>query len=73
MNDDPIQFDSNELSCPRCKTLLVKGKSPFYYQGNKMGSFDSLRCICGYFVLTEIGFKESTKAIRQFGLTVERT
>lgn len=70
MNEDPIQFDNDELGCPRCKTPLTEGKSPFYHHEIKVGSFDSLRCdFCGYFVLTESGFRESTKAIIQHGLT----
>jgi len=70
MNEDPIQFDNDELGCPRCKTPLTEGKSPFYHHEIKVGSFDSLRCdFCGYFVLTERGFRESTKAIIQHGLT----
>jgi len=70
MNEDPIQFDNDELGCPGCKAPLTEGKSPFHYRGIMLGSFDSLRCdFCGYFVLTESGFIESTKAITQQGLT----
>jgi len=64
MNEDPVQFDNGELGCPGCKAPLTEGKSPFHYRGIMLGSFDSLRCdFCGYFVLTESGFVESSKAI----------
>ena len=66
---DPIQLSNDELGCPRCKTELVKGKSPFYFQKVKVGSFDSLRCeFCGYFILSEEGFRESTKKMKSLGL-----
>ena len=69
MEEDPIQLANDELGCPRCKTPLVEGKSPFYFQKVKVGSFDSLRCdFCGFFILTEIGFRESSKSITKLGL-----
>ena len=69
MGEDPIQLSNDELGCPRCKVELIEGKSPFYFQKVKVGSFDSLRCeFCGFFILTETGFKESSKAITKFGL-----
>lgn len=70
MEEDPIQLTNDELGCPRCKIQLVEGKSSYYFQRVKVGSFESLRCeFCGYFILTENGFKESTKAIARFGLS----
>ena len=69
MDEDPIQLENDEFGCPRCKVQLIESKSSFYFQRVKAGSFDSLRCeFCGFFVLTENGFKESTKAIYKLGL-----
>ena len=69
MGKVPIQLSNEELGCPRCKIQLVEGRSQFYFQHVKAGSFDSLRCdFCGFFVLTETGFRESTRAITKLGL-----
>jgi len=69
MEEEPIQLSNDELGCPRCKTQLVEGRSPFYFQRVKVGSFDSLRCeFCGFFVLTKTGFRESSKAIIKLGI-----
>ncbi len=69
---DPIQLPNDEFGCPRCKTELNEGKSPYYFQSVKVGSFDSLRCeFCGYFILSEEGFRESTKRIKSLGLITE--
>lgn len=66
---DPVQLSNEELGCPRCNTELVDGKSPLYFQKVKVGSFDSLRCeFCGYFILSEEGFRESSKKIAEMGL-----
>ena len=66
---DPIQLSNDELGCPRCKTQLLEGRSPFYFQRVKVGSFDSLRCeFCGFFVLTETGFRKSSEAIIKLGI-----
>ena len=69
MEEDPIQLENDELGCPRCKVELVEGKSSVYFQKVKVGSFDSMRCeFCGFFILTDTGFRESTKAITKLGL-----
>ncbi len=67
---DPIQLDNDELACPNCISALIEGKSAFYFKKYKVGVFDSLKCeFCGYYVLTEKGFIESSKKMKDLALT----
>lgn len=69
MTETPIRLDSNDLGCPRCKTKLELGNSPFTINDEYVGHFESLFCsICHYHLLTAEGYDKAIKQASKFGL-----
>lgn len=69
MKKVPIRFPSGDLGCPYCKAQLVSGKSPYHFEGIRVGAFDSMRCqFCGFYVLSEAGHTDSVNALIELGL-----
>ena len=75
MNTPPFRTSSGGIGCPRCTTVLQKGKAPFYIRGEKVGIFEAIVCpICNYSALTEKGYEKAileAKNIGIIGLTEE--
>ena len=69
MEKAPIRLPNGDLGCPYCKTQLVSGKSPYHFEGIRVGAFDSMRCqFCGFYVLSEEGRTDSVNALIELGL-----
>ena len=72
-DEDPIELKSGELGCPRCNTQLVDGKVPYFVFGTKVGEFDGLLCeICRYGLLSEKGYEDSGKKVKEMGLVEQK-
>lgn len=68
MEEDPIELSPGKLGCPSCKIPLVDGLTPYYHEGDKIGSFDGIICeMCGYGLLTEKGCEDSINAVKSLG------
>lgn len=64
MGEYPVELEPGKLGCPRCKTPLVEGEAPCYYEGHVIGMFDGIVCdMCDYGLLTQKGFEESSRFI----------
>ena len=64
MGEYPIELEPGKLGCPRCKTQLVDGEAPCYYEGHVIGMYDGMACeTCDYALLTQKGFEEAADFI----------
>lgn len=72
-DEDPIELKSGELGCPRCNTQLVNGKVPYFVFGTRVGEFDGLLCeICRYGLLSEKGYEDSGKKVKELCLIEQK-
>jgi len=70
---DPIELKSGELGCPRCSTQLTEGNVPYFVNKTKVGEFDGLLCkICRYGVLSEKGYENSGKKLKELAIWDEQ-